>query len=136
MLNAAYSRPLDMQDLYYSDVAYDAMSLSSYFEKARLKAEDSSAVTSASKNITEWWKYGGGEGSSENAWAKSFDKLCSGKCKLLTFRLYSESKKSKMNKYMYSTSNSLAYNNSLIVNATALQKMCDKYPEKLTEVYR
>ena len=116
-------------DIYFENITYNALSLAAHFELARLKVDSETSIQDHS-----WASYGSNDGESKYAWSTSFNELCSSRCNLLSFRLFSDITRPVLNQFAYSTEKSLAYNNTLS-NDYAFEQMTTHYPEQLTEKY-
>ena len=75
-------------DLYFPNISYDAMSLSMSAEKLRRTVK--SGNFNKYQNLT---------------WYQSFQKLCNGRCNLLTFEMFEHTTRPKMNEFIYHVNN-------------------------------
>ena len=78
----------DDSDLYLPNISYDAMSLSMSVEKLRR--------TSGNGKFNKY---------DNKTWYSSFQKLCNGRCNLLTFELYEPTVRPVVNGYIYHVRN-------------------------------
>ena len=113
-------------DLFVSDQAYDAMSISVSQEKYRKLKVDPSDPSKVDASVFKKF--------SNSSWYNAFNKLCGTRCNMLTFELVDSSKKPTVNQFLYRLNQSASFNNTL-EKPEAFTSLRLKSPAQLTEIY-